>query len=131
MGDPTSLAGRTVSHYRIGEIIGTGGMAVVYRADDTRHERQVALKVLRPDVAAVLGPDRFLHEITTTASLRHPHILPLYDSGRVEEDATEAGGLLYYVMPYVEGESLRDRLDREGPLPLDDACASRAKWRRP
>ena len=76
----------------------------------------MALKVLRPELAAVLGAERFLREITTTANLRHPHILPLYDSG-------EAADMLFYVMPYVEGESLRDRLDRETQLPLDDALA--------
>ena len=89
-------------------------MATVYLADDLRHERKVALKVLKPELAAVVGADRFLAEIKTTANLQHPHIVPLFDSG-------EAAGFLYYVMPYVEGESLRERLDREHQLPVDEA----------
>jgi len=106
----TSLADR----YAIERELGQGGMATVYLAHDLKHDRKVAVKVLRPDLAATLGHDRFLREITTTASLRHPHILPLYDSG-------EAAGFLYYVMPYVEGESLRDRLTREKQLPIGEA----------
>jgi serine/threonine-protein kinase len=89
-------------------------MATVYLAEDLKHRRRVALKVLKPELAQAIGTGRFLKEIQIAAQLTHPHILPLHDSG-------EAGGLLYYVMPYVEGESLRDRLDREKPLPLDDA----------
>ena len=89
-------------------------MATVYLANDLRHHRQVAIKVLRPDLAAALGPERFLREIETAARLQHPHILPLHDSG-------DADGFLYYVMPYVEGESLRQRLVREKQLPLEDA----------
>src|SRR5436309_9151160 len=89
-------------------------MATVYLARDLRHGRPVAIKVLRPEIAAALGPERFLREIELAARLTHPHILPLHDSG-------QAGGFLYYVMPYIEGESLRERLEREGPLPLDDA----------
>src|SRR5438128_8778982 len=89
-------------------------MATVYLAHDLRHDRPVALKVLRPELAAAIGPERFLREIQIAARLTHPNILPLHDSG-------EAEGLLYYVMPYVEGESLRDRLGREKQLPLDDA----------
>ena len=100
--------------YRIERELGIGGMATVYLADDVRHGRRVALKVLKPELAATLGLERFLTEIRTTANLHHPNILPLFDSG-------DADGLLYYVMPYVEGESLRERLDREGPLPLDQA----------
>jgi formylglycine-generating enzyme required for sulfatase activity/tRNA A-37 threonylcarbamoyl transferase component Bud32 len=100
--------------YRLERELGSGGMAVVYLAHDLRHKRRVALKVLRPEVSAVIGPARFLREIETLANLTHPHILPLHDSGEVE-------GLLYYVMPFVEGESLRDRLQREKQLPLDDA----------
>jgi serine/threonine protein kinase len=100
--------------YQIEREIGSGGMATVYLARDLRHDRQVALKVLRPDLAAVMGVERFLAEIRTTANLQHPHILPLHDSG--EED-----GLLFYVMPFVQGESLRQRLDREGPLPIAEA----------
>ena len=94
--------------------IGRGGMATVYLARDARHSRQVALKVLDPELGAVLGPDRFLSEIRVTANLQHPTLLPLFDSG-------QAGGLLFYVMPFVEGESLRSRLDREKQLPVDDA----------
>ncbi len=100
--------------YRIQHELGSGGMATVYLAEDVRHQRKVAIKVLRPELAAAVGAERFLREITTTANLRHPHILPLYDSG-------EAGGSLYYVMPYVEGESLRQRLDRESQLPVEEA----------
>ncbi|MGH7676249.1 MAG: serine/threonine-protein kinase, partial [Gemmatimonadales bacterium] len=103
----TALTGR----YDIEGPIGEGGMAVVYRARDVRHDRQVALKVLRPDLSATLGPERFLREIRLAAGLAHPHILPLHDSG-------DADGLLFYVMPYVAGESLRHRLTRERSLPL-------------
>jgi serine/threonine-protein kinase len=103
-----------VGRYRIARELGKGGMATVYLAQDLRHNRLVGLKVLRPELAAVVGADRFLAEIETTAKLQHPHILPLFDSG-------EAGGFLFYVMPYVEGESLRDRLDRERQLPIDEA----------
>src|SRR3989454_5234645 len=94
--------------------IGRGGMATVYVAQDLKHHRPVAVKVLHPDLAANLGPERFLREIQIAARLQHPHILPLYDSG-------QGAGLLYYVMPYVEGESLRRRLEREKRLPVDDA----------
>jgi Tol biopolymer transport system component/tRNA A-37 threonylcarbamoyl transferase component Bud32 len=100
--------------YAIEREIGQGGMATVYLAKDLRHERQVAIKVLEPELAAVIGAERFLAEIKTTANLQHPHILPLHDSG-------EADGLLYYVMPFVEGESLRERLDRERQLPVEEA----------
>src|SRR5687767_1811980 len=94
--------------------LGAGGMATVYLAHDLRHDRDVAIKVLHPDLGAALGSDRFLSEIRTTARLQHPHILPLLDSG-------EADGLLYYVMPLVTGETLRTRLERERQLPVDDA----------
>ncbi|HEX6575823.1 MAG TPA: protein kinase, partial [Gemmatimonadaceae bacterium] len=100
--------------YTIDRELGRGGMSTVYLAQDEKHERLVALKVLHPDLAATLGPDRFLREIKVAARLNHPHILPLHDSG-------EAGGFLYYVMPYVEGESLRERLDREQRLSVDEA----------
>ena len=100
--------------YSIEAEIDTGGMASVYRARDLKHDRTVAIKVLRPDLAEAIGADRFLREIRTTANLSHPHILPLFDSG-------EADGFLYYVMPFVEGESLADRLTREGQLPVEDA----------
>jgi serine/threonine protein kinase/Tfp pilus assembly protein PilF len=102
------------SDYMIDRELGRGGMATVYLAQDAKHERLVALKVLHPDLAATLGPDRFLREIKLAARLNHPHILPLHDSG-------EASGFLYYVMPYVEGESLRERLDRDRQLPVDEA----------
>jgi tRNA A-37 threonylcarbamoyl transferase component Bud32/tetratricopeptide (TPR) repeat protein len=105
-----ALAGR----YRVEREVGHGGMAVVYLARDLRIERQVAIKVLRPELAASLGPERFLREIKVAANLAHPHILPLHDSG-------EADDLLYFVMPFVEGESLRERLTREGRLPVADA----------
>jgi hypothetical protein len=100
--------------YRIERELGEGGMATVYLADDLKHNRKVALKVLKPDLAQMLGKERFLAEIETTANLQHPNILPLFDSG-------EASGFLFYVMPYVEGESLQDRLDRDGQFPIADA----------
>jgi len=107
------LATALSDRYRIERELGAGGMATVYLARDLRHERPVAVKVLHPDLAAALGAERFLAEIRTTANLQHPHILPLHDSGA-------ADGFLYYVMPYVEGESLRERLTRERQLPMDD-----------
>jgi serine/threonine protein kinase/tetratricopeptide (TPR) repeat protein len=100
--------------YEIERELGRGGMATVYLAQDRKHDRAVALKVLHPELSSSLGPDRFLREIKVAARLNHPHILPLHDSG-------EASGFLYYVMPYVEGESLRSRLNRVGKLPLDEA----------
>ena len=100
--------------YDIQRQIGAGGMATVYLARDLRHDRPVALKLLSPELGAVLGPDRFLSEIRVTANLQHPNLLPLFDSG-------EAGGQLYYVMPYVDGETLRGKLDRERQLPVDEA----------
>ncbi len=102
------------AHYVIDRELGRGGMALVYLARDTRHERFVALKTLRPEIAIALGRERFLREIKLAARLQHPNILPVFDSG-------DAGGTLFYVMPFVEGESLRDRLDREPQLPVDDA----------
>ena len=102
--------------YKIIREIGRGGMATVYLAEDFRHGREVAVKVLHPDLASALGTDRFLREIRLAARLNHPHILPLFDSG-------EADGFLYYVMPYIEGESLRDLMNREGRLTIDHACA--------
>jgi serine/threonine-protein kinase len=106
----TALADR----YAIERELGAGGMATVYLAEDLKHRRAVAVKVLRPELAAAIGPERFLREIEITARLDHPHILPLLDSG-------EADGFLFYIMPYVQGESLRDRLNREKQLPIDDA----------
>src|SRR5512141_3054335 len=108
----TALAGR----YAIERELGAGGMATVYLAKDLKHEREVALKVLRPELGAVLGADRFLAEIKITAKLDHPHILTLIDSGA-------ADGLLYSVLPYVRGESLRDRLNREKQLGLEQALS--------
>ena len=108
------LAAALADRYVIDRELGAGGMATVYLAHDVRHDRKVALKVLRPELSAILGGERFLKEIRTTANLQHPHILPLHDSG-------EADGTVFYVMPYVEGESLRDRLTREKQLPVDDA----------
>jgi len=107
----TALEGR----YHIVQQRGAGGMAFVYQARDLKHDRDVALKVLRPELAANLGVDRFVREIRIAARLEHPHILTLIDSG-------EADGLLYYVMPYIEGESLREKMDREGALPIPEAA---------
>jgi serine/threonine-protein kinase len=108
------LSATLEGRYVIERELGAGGMATVYLAQDVRHDRRVALKVLRPELSAILGGERFLHEIKTTANLQHPHILSLFDSG-------EADGLVFYVMPYVDGESLRDRLTREKQLPVDEA----------
>jgi len=115
VSDPlTSLTAALAGRYRIDRELGRGGMATVYLAHDVRHDRHVALKVLRPELAAVIGADRFLQEIRVTANLQHPHILALFDSGKSD-------GFLYYVMPYVDGESLRARLSREKQLPIDEA----------
>ena len=108
------LAAALAGRYRVDRELGAGGMATVYLATDLKHERDVAIKVLHPDLGAALGSDRFLSEIKTTAKLQHPHILPLLDSG-------EADGLLYYVMPLVTGETLRARLERERQLPIGEA----------
>ena len=113
-GDVTRLASALSDRYRIARELGAGGMATVYLAEDVRHRRRVALKLLHPELSAVLGPERFLKEIELTASLQHPHILPLFDSGSVD-------GQLYYVMPYVDGQTLRARLEREGQLPVGHA----------
>ena len=115
MSDPVArLNAALEGRYSIERELGEGGMATVYLAEDVRHHRKVALKVLRPDLAATLGPERFLREIEIAAGLTHPHIVPLHDSG-------EADGFLFYVLPYIEGESLRDRLVREGELPITEA----------
>ena len=108
------LAGSLAGRYVLERELGKGGMATVYAAEDVRHRLRVAIKVLHPELGAALGSERFLREIEVTANLRHPHILPLHDSG-------EADGLLYYVMPYVEGESLRERLKRERRLSVEEA----------
>src|SRR5438067_9292308 len=110
------LKAALADRYALARELGRGGMAVVFLARDLRHDRPVAIKVLRQEIAAALGAERFLREIQIAAKLHHPHILPLYDSGA-------AGELLYYVMPYVEGESLRQRLEREKQLPVEEALA--------
>ncbi|MEX1998692.1 MAG: serine/threonine-protein kinase, partial [Gemmatimonadales bacterium] len=116
----TEITGRLktaiADRYVIERELGAGGMATVYLAHDVKHDRQVALKVLRPELAAVIGAERFLQEIKVTANLQHSHILPLYDSGA-------ADNFLFYVMPYVEGETLRTKLDREKQLAVDDTVA--------
>ena len=109
------------NRFRIERELGQGGMATVYLAQDLKHHRRVALKVLRPELGAALGVERFLREIMTCATLQHPHILGLLDSGEISPAPDGGPALLYYAMPYVEGESLRDRLDRERQLPLDEA----------
>jgi len=114
MPDSDRLVAALAGRYRVERELGQGGMATVYLAADLKHDRKVALKVLKPELAAVLGAERFVVEIKTTAALSHPHILPLFDSG-------EAGGFLFYVMPFVEGETLRTKLDREAQLGVDDA----------
>ncbi|MEP7326090.1 MAG: protein kinase [Gemmatimonadota bacterium] len=114
MSAPDALRAALTDRYRIEREVGQGGMATVYLAQDVRHDRKVALKVLRPELAAVIGAERFLAEIKTTANLQHPHILPLFDSGA-------ADSFLFYVMPFIDGESLRDRLNREKQLPVADA----------
>jgi serine/threonine-protein kinase len=108
------LAAAVADRYRIERELGEGGMATVYLAEDLKHDRKVALKVLKPELAAVIGAERFVVEIKTTAALQHPHILPLFDSGT-------ADGFLYYVMPYIQGETLRSKLDRETQLGIDEA----------
>jgi len=114
----TALSGR----YRLEREVGAGGMASVYLADDFRHRRRVAIKVLKPELTEALGAERFLKEIEVTAGLPHTHILPLFDSGEVPAAADRSQpSYLYYVMPFVEGESLRERLGREKQLSLDTA----------
>jgi len=119
-GVPDRLSAALADRYAIERELGAGGMATVYLAQDLKHDRKVALKVLRPELAAVLGADRFVQEIKTTAALQHPHILPLFDSGTAgQQDGGTA--FLYYVMPYIEGETLRDKLNRETQLSIDEA----------
>ena len=115
MTDPRDrLADILTGRYRIERELGAGGMAMVYLAEDTKHHRQVAVKTLRPELAESVGAERFLREIEIAASLHHPHILPLHDSGG-------ADGVLYYVMPFVDGQSLRERMVTKGALPIDEA----------
>jgi len=108
------LATALANRYRIERELGAGGMATVYLAQDLKHDRKVAIKVLKPELAAVLGADRFVVEIKTTAALQHQHILPLFDYG-------EADGMLYYVMPYIQGETIREKLNRETQFGVDEA----------
>ena len=110
----TRLTAALADRYRLERELGAGGMATVYLAHDLKHDRQVAIKVLRPELAAVIGAERFLSEIKTTANLQHPHILPLFDSG-------ESDGFLYYVLPFVEGEPIRDRMNRDKQFPVGEA----------
>jgi len=114
MNDAINSVRSLAARYTIERELGSGATATVFLGWDVKHKRHVAVKILKPEVTVTLGAERFLREIETTANLRHPHIVPLYDSG-------EARGALYYVMPFVEGESLRQRLTRDGQLPLDDA----------
>jgi len=120
MTDPSSAVSRLsaalAGRYQIEHQLGAGGMATVYLARDVKHDREVALKVLRPELAAVLGADRFLNEVRITAGLDHPHIVTLIDSG-------ESDGFLWYVLPYIRGESMRAKLDRERQLGLEEALA--------
>ena len=116
-----NLAAALADRYRLERELGAGGMATVYLAEDLRHHRRVAIKVVHPELAAVIGSERFLKEIELTASLQHPHILALFDSGMVPDRPGGLAGRPYYVMPFVEGESLRDRLGREKQLPIEDA----------
>ncbi|HKI96055.1 MAG TPA: protein kinase [Gemmatimonadales bacterium] len=115
----TQVQAALADRYRIEGVVGAGGMATVYLAEDLKHRRKVAVKVMRPELAATVGAERFLREIEIAAQLSHPHILPVHDSG-------DAGGLLYYVVPMVEGQSLRERLERDGALPVDEAL--RLAW---
>jgi serine/threonine-protein kinase len=111
---PDRLTAALSDRYTIERELGQGGMATVYLAHDLKHARQVAIKVLKPELAAVLGAERFVVEIRTTAALQHPHILPLFDSGT-------ADGFLYFVMPYIQGETLRNKLDRETQLGIEES----------
>src|SRR6476661_3038714 len=109
-----SLTNSLSDRYTIERLLGHGGMATVHLAEERKHKRKVAIKILRQEFGASVGAERFLREIGIAAQLSHPHIVPLIDSG-------EAAGHLYYVMPFVTGETLRDKLEREGPLPVDEA----------
>ena len=145
MRDSVARLGAAVAdRYRLDRELGAGGMATVYLAQDLKHDRPVALKVLRPELAVSLGTERFLAEIRLTARLQHAHIVPLFDSGQAGGPADQRGDaattagppsrpsaeFLYYVMPYLEGESLRTRLDREHRLDMDAMLAIAGPWRR-
>src|ERR1044071_6161119 len=117
---PDRLTSALADRYTLERELGAGGMATFFRAHDVRHNRKVAIKVLRAELLGAIGADRFLKEIETTANLQHPNILPLFDSGRVD-------GTVFYVMPYVAGESLRHRLIRETELPVNDAIGIAAE----
>jgi serine/threonine protein kinase len=123
MVENSPLAAALSDRYRIERELGAGGMATVYLAEDLKHHRKVAIKVLHPDLAASVGPDRFLAEIRTTANLQHPNILALFDSGAAGRQGSGGAEFLFYVMPYVNGETLRDRLTRDKQLPVEDALA--------
>ena len=114
------LTAALADRYRIERELGQGGMATVYLAEDLKHKRKVALKVLKPELAAVLGAERFVQEITTTAALQHPHILPLFDSGSAGQGGS-GSEFLYYVMPFIDGETLRGKLDRETQLGIEES----------
>src|SRR4051794_31873060 len=115
MQDPATQLARSLSgRYDVERELGAGGMATVFLARDVKHDRKVAIKVLNPDLGSALGAERFHREITLTAGLRHPHILPLYDSG-------DDNGMLFYVMPFVEGETLRGRITAQGQLDIEEA----------
>ena len=121
MAERVEQVQRAFTAYAVERELGSGGMATVYLAHDKKHDRKVAIKILHAELAAVLGAERFLQEIRVTATLQHPHILGLIDSGIIDEDAGELKGRPYYVMPYLEGESLRQRLDKEQQLPVSDS----------
>src|SRR5881394_2574461 len=121
MLDRIEEAQRAFTAYTVERELGSGGMATVYLAHDRKHDRKVAIKILHAELAAVLGSERFLQEIRVTANLQHPHILGLIDSGLIGDNGGALRGRPYYVMPYVDGESLRERLDKEQQLPISDA----------
>ena len=121
MGERLEHVQGAFTTYAVERELGSGGMATVYLAHDKKHDRKVAIKILHAELAAVLGAERFLQEIRVTANLQHPHILGLIDSGVIGDDGGELRGRPYYVMPYIEGESLRHRLDKEQQLPVSDS----------
>ncbi|MDH5804998.1 MAG: serine/threonine protein kinase, partial [Gemmatimonadota bacterium] len=120
MSNLEKLKAALQERYSLERELGAGGMATVYLAQDVKHNRKVAVKVLRPDLAAILGGERFLKEIEVTANLQHPHILPLFDSGEAY-GPDKSGPFLYYVMPFIDGETLRDKLNRERQLSVEES----------